>query len=160
MDFLENVKNVVGNAAQSVVKKSGEVVEYSKIKYSIFDIESTIKDLECQIGKAIYESYKENTSLDESIKDKCAEIDKLSEQIDIYAEQLGNIKSSVKCPICDKNVKEECSYCPYCGAKLATDVDAHFESSSNEYCSTDSEDNNISESKQEESTDDESNIEE
>ena len=37
MDFLENVMSAVGSAAQTVVKKSGEVVEYSKLKYSMFD---------------------------------------------------------------------------------------------------------------------------
>lgn len=138
MDFLENVRSAVGNAAQTVVKKSGEVVEYSKIKYAIFDLENTIKEIEYQIGKAVYDSYKENTSLDESIKDKCEEIDKLIEQIDVYAQQLGNISSSIKCPECDKSVKEECTYCPYCGSKLASEVDAHFEGSTTNHYSDNS----------------------
>ena len=43
MDFLENVMSAVGSAAQTVVKKSGEVVEYSKLKYSMFDLSNSIK---------------------------------------------------------------------------------------------------------------------
>ena len=45
MDFLENVMSAVGSAAQTVVKKSGEVVEYSKLKYSMFDLSNSIKNL-------------------------------------------------------------------------------------------------------------------
>ena len=41
--FLENVMSAVGSAAQTVVKKSGEVVEYSKLKYSMFDLSNSIK---------------------------------------------------------------------------------------------------------------------
>ncbi len=135
MDFFENVKSAVGNAAQTVVKKSGEVVEYSKIKYSMFDTSNGIKNLYAQIGEAIYKSYKNDTPIDDSVKEKCAEIDKLSEQLEVYAEQLSGINSSVKCSACGKNVKDECTYCPYCGDKLAKDVEADFDGADNEYYS-------------------------
>ena len=58
MDFLENVMSAVGSAAQTVVKKSGEVVEYSKLKYSMFDLSNSIKNLYSQIGEAVYISLK------------------------------------------------------------------------------------------------------
>ena len=34
MDFLENVKSVVSDGARAVAKKSGELVEASKIQYA------------------------------------------------------------------------------------------------------------------------------
>ena len=74
MDFLENVMSAVGSAAQTVVKKSGEVVEYSKLKYSMFDLSNSIKNLYSQIGEAVYISYKNHTPLDENVKDKCSYI--------------------------------------------------------------------------------------
>lgn len=126
MDFLENVMSAVGSAAQTVVKKSGEVAQYSKIKYSMFDTTNSIKSLYAQIGEAVYKSYKNDTPLDDDVKEKCAEIDKLSEQLEVFAEQLSGIKSAVKCGECGKNVKEECTYCPYCGEKLAKDVEPDF----------------------------------
>lgn len=133
MDFLENVMNAVGSAAQNVVKKSGEVVGYSKLKYTIYDLKNSIKDLEAEIGKAVYDSYKNETPLDTVIKEKCAEIDKLCEQLKEYNEQLENFKSVIKCPSCGKGVKDNCSYCPSCGTKLAEDKEAEFCSESTEY---------------------------
>lgn len=136
MDFFENVKSVVGNAAQTVVKKSGEVAQYSKIKYSMFDTSNAIKNLYSQIGEAVYKSYKNNAPLsDEAVKAKCEEVDKLSEQLEVYAEQLSTIKSSIKCGRCGKNVNDECSYCPYCGEKLAKDVEPDFTTTETEYYS-------------------------
>ena len=55
MDFLENVMSAVGSAAQTVVKKSGEVVEYSKLKYSMFDLSNSIKNLYSQIAFCLAE---------------------------------------------------------------------------------------------------------
>lgn len=127
MDFLENVKNVVESAAQTVVKKSGEVAQYSKIKYSMYDTSNSIKNLYSQIGEEVYKSYKDNTPLSEDIKDMCGEIDKLNEHLDAFSEQLSGIKASIKCGSCGKNVKSECSYCPYCGEKLAADVVPDFD---------------------------------
>ncbi len=134
MDLLENVMNAVGSAAQNVVKKSGEVVGYSKLKYTIYDVKNSIKDLEAEIGKAVYKSYKDETPLNETVKEKCEEIDKLSEQLKEYNEQLENFKSVIKCPSCGKSVKDSCSYCPSCGTKLAEDKEAEFCSGSDGYC--------------------------
>ncbi len=127
MDFFDNVKNAVESAAQTVVKKSGEAIEYSKIKYSMYDTTNSVKSLYSKIGEAVYKSYKSGSPLDEDIKDLCAEIDALGVKLDDLADQLGGIRASVKCPSCGKNVKDECTYCPYCGGKLAHDVDAHID---------------------------------
>ena len=135
MDFLENVMSAVGSAAQTVVKKSGEVVEYSKLKYSMFDLSNSIKNLYSQIGEAVYISYKNHTPLDENVKDKCAEIDKLNDMLEELDDQLGDYKAIVKCPKCGKGVKDHCSYCPYCGEKLSEDVDAEFYGDTHKYYS-------------------------
>ena len=38
MDFLENVKSVVSDTAQTVIKKSGEFIETSKVQDAVFDL--------------------------------------------------------------------------------------------------------------------------
>ena len=124
MDFLENVMSVVGSAAQNVVKKSGEVVGYSKIKHAMYSVSSEIKQLKEEIGQAVYDSYKNNTPLDEIVKEKCAQIDKLNEQLQEYNNQLNNYRSMVKCPSCGSSVKDESNFCPECGARLAVDKEA------------------------------------
>lgn len=132
MDFLENVKNVVGSAAQTVAKRSGEVVEISKIKYSMYGVKGEIRDLKEGIGGAVYDSYKNNTPLDEIVKEKCARIDVLIDQLHNFEEQLKNYKSMVKCPQCGKSVKDDYNFCPVCGAKLAVDKEAKVSGQSGE----------------------------
>lgn len=90
----------MGLPRRPVVKKSGEVVEYSKLKYSMFDLSNSIKNLYSQIGEAVYISYKNHTPLDENVKDKCAEIDKLNDMLEELDDQLGGYKAIVKCPKC------------------------------------------------------------
>ena len=129
MDFLENVMSVVGSAAHNVVKKSGEVVEYSKIKYAMYGVNSTIRELKEEIGQAVYDSYKTSTPLDEIVKEKCAQIDKLSEQLGEYEDQLDNYKSMVKCPECGQSVKDDSNFCSVCGARIAVDKEAEVSGS-------------------------------
>ncbi len=124
MDFLENVKNAVGSAAQTVAKKSGEVVEVSKIKYAMYEAKGTIKELKEEIGEAVYTSYKNNTPLDSVVREKCARIDELQSEIDAYDGRLYTYKSMVKCPSCGEKVKDDNKFCPKCGARLAVDKDA------------------------------------
>lgn len=129
MDFLENVKNVVGSAAQTVVKKSGEVVEFSKIKYAMYDVNNSIKELKLEIGQAVYDSYKNNTPLDEIVKEKCAQIEKLSGQLKEYDDQLDNYRAMVKCPSCGSSVNEDANFCPTCGSKIAVEKEAEVHTS-------------------------------
>lgn len=124
MDFLENVKDVVGSAAQTVAKKSGEAIEYSKIKYSMYDTGNSIKNLYTQIGEAVYKNYKSGESLSEELSELCSEIDSLGDKLEELSDRLGGMRSDVKCRSCGKNVRNDSVYCPYCGEKLAEDMAA------------------------------------
>ena len=59
MKFLENLKKAAEKTANTVVKKTGEIVEDSKTKYSIFDLNNDIEKVYTEIGKEIYAGYKE-----------------------------------------------------------------------------------------------------
>ncbi len=126
MDILENVKSALGSAAQSVVKKSGEVVGYSKIKYTIYDLNGEIKELYQKIGKKVYASFESDSPVDEEIKELCEKIKDKKEHLESLEEQLESYKSVVKCRNCGKSVKSECSYCPHCGEKLSVEAEAEF----------------------------------
>ena len=80
MEFKENVKKAVTDTAQTVMKKTGEFVENSKTKYSIFDLNNEIERVYKEIGEKIYQGYKNDEDISEFVKEKCAEIDELSKK--------------------------------------------------------------------------------
>ena len=113
MDF-NDVKKVVSDTAQKVVQKSGEAVEFGKIKYKIYDLQNENNKLFTQIGQDVYESYKCDVSAAD-IADKCDIIDEKKAEIEDLQAKLVELKNSKKCLGCDKMAKKEDAFCPSCG---------------------------------------------
>ncbi|MFL0195167.1 hypothetical protein ACJDU8_06250 [Clostridium sp. WILCCON 0269] len=55
MSFLDNLSKTVGSAASTAAKKSGELVEITKINMSINKEEESINRVYAEIGKKFYE---------------------------------------------------------------------------------------------------------
>ena len=127
MDFLNNVFGAVGDAAQKVARKSADAVEYSKIKYSVYDINNEIKKLYTEIGQCAYNCYISGNTTDLPISDKCEEIQELKKKLDEMQQRMDSLKFSIRCPKCGKSIKSDVSYCPFCGAALAKDVDGEVD---------------------------------
>lgn len=81
MKFFENAKKAAGIFANNVAKKTGEIVEDSKTKYSIFDLKNEIDKAYTEIGKEIYTGYKEDRNVADYIEEKCAAIDEINAKI-------------------------------------------------------------------------------
>lgn len=124
MDFLESVKNVVADTAQKVVKKSGEIVEASKVKYTIFELKGDIKKLYEEIGKQTYQTIAEDGDYAEEIKLKCDIITAKLAKIE-YLKTTGT--AGVKCPSCGRTAGFDDENCPSCGADMAEEIVAEVE---------------------------------
>lgn len=125
MDFVENVKDVISNAAQTVAEKSGEILEKSKVQYSIFDLNNDIKKLYTEIGRLAYQTFKTDDDNSDEIKMKCEIISAKLAKIEV----LKNNPSSVgfKCPSCGRKTDGADNYCPSCGASMTVDVDVDID---------------------------------
>ena len=117
MDF-EDVKKVLGEATQKVVQKSGEVLEYSKIKYAIYDIQNDINKIFVQLGQMIYEGINSGDVIDDNIKEKCEIIDAKKLEIAELEEKLAFLKNNKKCNLCGKFSKKDDAFCASCGEKF------------------------------------------
>jgi len=115
MDF-NDVKKVVGDTAQKVVKKSGEAVEYGKLKYKIYDLQNDINKIFTQIGQDVYEGYK-GDYVNDDIPNKCTLIDEKKAGIEELEEKLRELKNTKKCE-CGKVTSKENSFCPACGVSI------------------------------------------
>ena len=88
MKFFENAKIAAEKTFNTVAKKTGEIVEDSKTKYSIFDLSNEISKIFAEIGKEIYAAYKEDRNAAEFIEEKCKAIDEIQNQIDTLRSKL------------------------------------------------------------------------
>ena len=95
MEFLENIKKITRDTAQSGLKKAEELVKKSKVKYSVYDLKNEIEQRYIQLGKAVYNSYKTDENISEFVESKCAEIDAVIEQKTHLLEEMESYKKSV-----------------------------------------------------------------
>ena len=129
MDFFENVKNVVESTAEVVAKKSGELFETSKIRYSVYDLNAEIKKLFNTLGELVYTNYKSGEDAEERISELCGQIDAKYKEIAALKEQLSEIKNEVTCPVCGQSCRYDTNYCPNCGSELAVPVSGEVRTS-------------------------------
>lgn len=66
---------------KSVAQKSGEIAESSKLSMSIKKKEKEIRLFQLEIGKYVYEQYKNEQAFDEKIMGICGRIDAAYEEI-------------------------------------------------------------------------------
>ena len=128
MEFLEQVKQTAAEVAQKVAQKSTELVEVSKIKYEIYDLNNDIKKLYSEIGKQVY-AVMESNDLPEEIAMKCEIIQAKLAKIDALKQKEKNLKHQATCPVCGRECTEDDNTCPYCGADMAVSVDAEIRAS-------------------------------
>lgn len=132
MDFFETVKDVAGtvkdvtkDTALAIAKKSGELVEASKVQYAMFELKNDIKKLYSEIGRLTYLAVEENEDHAETIKDMC----------DIAAAKLaklevlrsGKTDEGFVCPSCGRKTDGADTYCPSCGADMAEEAQTDVE---------------------------------
>ena len=113
MDF-NDVKRIVGDTAKTVAKKSGDALEYGKIKYAIYDIQNDINKIFSQMGQDVYESYKSGDN-EPNFSEKCQLIDEKKHMIEELQNDLAALKNNKKCSDCGKMAKKDDAYCPACG---------------------------------------------
>ena len=88
MKFFENLKKAVIDTAEVAAKKTGDLLETSKTKYSIYDLKNEIEKIYTEIGEAVYRAYKEDVNISELLEKKCSEIDVLASEIDALKQKL------------------------------------------------------------------------
>jgi len=127
MDFLGNVKKMVTDTAQTAVKKSGEIFETTKIKYSIFDLKNDIDIIYKEIGELIYTKFETDVDVFNEVNEKCELIKEKKVKIEQLKKEMSEIKNSISCEECSNACSNNMDYCPKCGAKLKDDASESVE---------------------------------
>lgn len=118
MTILDNFRDKVIGATRTAVKASSEFIEVTKINLAIKSEEDKAKEIMFEIGKAIFESYKDGKALEAELSIKCDSILEAQSKIIEMKNKIMEIKNLKKCEDCGAEVDSEGSYCHKCGKRI------------------------------------------
>ena len=117
---MEKIFAEIKNTADKVIKKSGELVELSKVKFQIANTKSEINTNYKELGELVYHAQKYEEQPDTKIiEGTIAKIDELYERLEILIEQNSSLKNEKICPSCEKSNPKSAQFCLGCGYKFA-----------------------------------------
>lgn len=90
---LTKIAQSVEEGANIIAKKSSDVVEISKLNFNISNEEKSIKNKYEEIGKVIFEKYKNSEIIDKDLEEHCKELDNSLTIINELSNKISNLKS-------------------------------------------------------------------
>lgn len=115
---MEKILSEIKNTADKVVKKSGELVELSKIKLGIAGVKSEIGTNYKMLGELVYRMQKDDETDTEKINEVIAKIDELYERLDELNDVCAALKNEKVCSNCGKRNPLDQPFCGGCGQKF------------------------------------------
>lgn len=117
MDFIKNITKKVTETAKVAAKKSGEMVELTKLKMNISSEEDKIEKEYAQMGKIVFEAFERGEKVGDEFEAHCEKIVSYRENIKAMKDQILKLKNIKVCPECGGEVESEALFCPKCGTK-------------------------------------------
>ncbi len=110
--FFADVSVKAQAAAQTAVKKTGEVAESAKQAITLKSEQQKLERLYTEMGKLYY-----NQENAEVLAAQVMEIDEQKRVIDELKAQIAESKGKTVCASCGKELEENSLFCNVCGAK-------------------------------------------
>ncbi len=85
-------KNKLGEQANKIKQKSGDMVEGGKIKLNIANLEKEINLLKSELGNTLYNAFKAGNNAEAELTEICKKIDGKYLEIDSLQKQLDDLK--------------------------------------------------------------------
>ena len=117
MTFLKNLTKKVSSSAKVAARKSGDLVEVTKLGLNINSEEEKIQKAYAKIGEIVYKTYELGKTIDSDYKSICEEITNHRENIQSMKDKILFLKNIKICPQCNGELECKDAYCNMCGAK-------------------------------------------
>lgn len=117
MAFFEQLGKKLSDAGQGVAQQTKNFADVTRLNSAISDKEKHITQLYQSIGRAYYQSHKDDRAAE--FLAETEQIKKLQEEINQHQEEIKQIKGIVKCPCCGADVPFQAAFCNSCGTKIA-----------------------------------------
>lgn len=117
MSVLDNITKKVTDTAKAAAKKSGSVVEVTKLNMNINTEEEKVRKVYSDMGRMLYEDYTEGKNVGERLLEHCVKIDEIIQGIDDMKQKILELKNVKACPNCGMELEVDMTYCYKCGKK-------------------------------------------
>ncbi len=117
-DGALKAKDEAEKITKVAVQKTSNAVSKAKLGYAVSETENKINELFTELGRILYNEYKNGGEFPENISEICQQAEKLYEEIETVKEQIAKIKNAVVCPACGEYNHAENVFCARCGNKL------------------------------------------
>ena len=119
----KRVADTLYDAADTVGKKTGEVVETHKLKNQIYTMRRENAKDWLEMGRSLYEAYKNGKAHSEDFHEICEKIREREEEILACEKKVSEMKGETRCANCHETVQKGMNFCPFCGTKVDTEED-------------------------------------
>lgn len=121
-DFFEDLGKRLGETAEIMTNKASEAIEIQRLKGKVRRLarENAVDLME--MGRMIYDSYKEGGEVNEEAEPLCQSIGGREDSMKKLNKKIAELKGAFECKSCGKMVAKDMSFCPYCGAKAEEEV--------------------------------------
>lgn len=96
MDTASTVAQSAKEGSVALAKKSGELIEVSKLTLSINSEEAKIKELYSEIGEKVFEKHASGHYIDPELVENCNEITAVNNKIKELKDKIEDIKANSK----------------------------------------------------------------
>lgn len=117
-EIVEVVSKKTGEVVDVVAKKTEQTVEVQKIKGQIRTMERNNERDYQDIGKMVYDKFKNGVEIEDAYRELCEAIKAREEEIEKAKESVAELKGLDVCPTCKAHVDANVTFCPKCGAKI------------------------------------------
>ena len=128
MGIIDDVVVNAKSAAESVGKTASMLVDVSKLKINLSELNAEISKRKQLLGDYIYENCHDNSWDDAEVSGKIAEIDELIGRTQSINKMLLDKQNKCVCSKCGKTSPSSAAYCSTCGTKLEKDSPVSEES--------------------------------
>jgi chromosome segregation ATPase len=115
MSIFENISKKVTETARAAAKKSGDIVEVTKLNINISAEEDKIKKTFTDIGKIVYDSYAKKEDMADNFRELCKQVESYEKNIEDMKKKILELRKIKICPECDTELDIEMAYCHKCG---------------------------------------------
>ncbi len=122
MGLFDDVMVNVKSAANSVSKKTNNIVDYSKLKFTATGLVNEIRKKYQTLGEEVYACSKIGSDDSQTIELLIQEIDELKAQLQSTNESITAAKHKITCPVCKAELSKDSLFCNKCGTKIEPEI--------------------------------------
>ena len=125
MEFFDKLTKKATETYKGAAEKTGKIAKETKLRLKINENKAKINSIYEEIGKKVYQKHAQegDICIKEELKEECAKIDALSDEIEKYNREILALSNQKECVECKEKLQKGAKFCPKCGAKQPEEVE-------------------------------------